>query len=241
MTNQRRPLSRLALTVWLLGAAGLGHAAAAGLTDAQALLDQGKWQDAASSALSLKTAEGSALAAQSYTLGAALLPDNQKKAQFQKAQDLAKQAIKADPNSANAHFELARADGRLAQYSGILQSLGLAGEVKRELESAIKLNPNLAGAYVALGLWNAELTAKGFIATQATGARRDQIAPNFDKAIALEPNVPSHKMEYANALLLQNNKAAAAAQLQQMITLPANTFWEKRDLEASKAKLASLK
>lgn len=240
MMNQR-PLPHSVLIALLLGGTLLGHAAAAGLPDAQALLDQGKWQDAASLAISLKTAEGNALAAQSYTLGAALLPDNQKKAQFQMAQNLAKQAIKADPNSANAHFELARADGRLAQYSGIVQSLGLAGEVKRELESAINLNKNLAGAYVALGLWNAELTAKGFIATQATGARRDQIAPNFDKAIALEPNMPSHRMEYANALLLQNNKAAAAAQLQQMIALPANTFWEKRDLETSKAKLASLK
>ncbi len=224
-----------------LAALLLGQTLAAGLPDAQALLDQGKWQDAANSAAGLKSAEGYALAAQSYTLGAALLPDNQKKAQFQKAQDLAKQAIKLDANSANAHFELARADGRLAQYSGISQSLGLAGEVKRELDTAIKLNPNLAGAYVALGLWNAELTAKGFIATRATGARRDQIAPNFDKAITLEPGVPSHKMEYANALLLQNNKAAAAAQLQKMIALPANTFWEKRDLEASKAKLANLK
>ena len=123
MINQRRPLSRLALTAVLLGAAGLGHAAAAGLTDAQALLDQGKWQDAANLALSLKTAEGSALAAQSYTLGAALLPDKQKKPLFQKAQMLAKDAIKADPNSANAHFELARADGRLAQYSGDRKSV----------------------------------------------------------------------------------------------------------------------
>ncbi len=225
----------------LLTALMLGHAAAAGLPDAQALLDQGKWQDAATVARALKTAEGYALAAQAYTLGAALLPDNQKKAQFQQAQDLAKLAIKTDSNSANAHFELARADGRLAQYSGILQSLGLAGEVKRELETAIKLNPNLAGAYVALGLWNAELTAKGFIATQATGARRDEIAKNFDKAIALEPNVASHKMEYANALLLQNNKAAAVAQLEKMVTLPATTFWQQRDLAASKAKLASLK
>ena len=166
----------------VLTALMLGHAAAAGLSDAQALLDQGKWQDAATVASALKTAEGYALAAQAYTLGAALLPDNQKKAQFQQAQDLAKLAIKTDSNSANAHFELARADGRLAQYSGILQSLGLAGEVKRELETAINLNPNLAGAYVALGLWNAELTAKGFIATQATGARRDQIAPNFEQS-----------------------------------------------------------
>ncbi|TSA79072.1 hypothetical protein FNU79_18365 [Deinococcus detaillensis] len=224
-----------------LAALLLGQTLAAGLPDAQVLLDQGKWQDAANSAAGLKSAEGYALAAQSYTIGAALLPDNQKKAQFEKAQDLAKQAIKLDANSASAHFELARADGRLAQYSGIMQSLGLAGEVKRELDTAIKLNPNLAGAYVALGLWNAELTAKGFIATRATGADRGDIAPNFEKAIPLEPTNPSHKMEYANALILQNNKTAAAVQLQKMIALPANTFWEKRDLETSKAKLASLR
>ncbi|AZI43373.1 hypothetical protein EHF33_11975 [Deinococcus psychrotolerans] len=224
-----------------LAALLLGQTLAAGLPDAQALLDQGKWQDAANTASGLKTAEGYALAAQAYTLGAALLPDNQKKAQFEKAQNLAKQAIGLDAKSANAHFELARADGRLAQYSGILQSLGLAGEVKRELDTAIDLNKNLAAAYVALGLWNAELTAKGFIATRATGADRSEIAPNFEKAIALEPNNPSHKMEYANALILQNNKTAAAAQLQKMVALPADTFWAKRDLEASKAKLASLR
>ena len=223
----------------LLGSLSMSQAASLG--DAQALLDQGNWQAAANTAYALKSADGYALAAQSYTLGAELLPDNQKKAQFTRAQNLAKQAIAAAPNNASAHFELARADGRLAQYSGILQSLGLAGEVRRELDTAIKLNPNLAEAYVALGLWNAELTAKGFIATRATGADRNEIAPNFEKAIALEPANASHKMEYANALLLQNKKAAAVAELEKMVTLPAVTFWEKRDLATSKAKLASLK
>ena len=223
----------------LLGSLSISHAAS--LPESQALLDQGKWQEAANTAVALKTPEGYALAAQATTLGAALLPDNQKKAQFERAQNLAKQAIAANPNSAQGHFELARADGRLAQYSGILRSLGLAGEVKRELDTAIKLSPKMAEAYVALGLWNAELTAKGFIATRATGADRNEIVPNFEKAIALEPANASHKMEYANALLLQNKKAAAIAQLEQMVTLPAVTFWEKRDLETSKAKLASLK
>jgi tetratricopeptide (TPR) repeat protein len=224
-----------------IGVFSSGTAAAAGLPDAQALLDQGKWQEAATLAAGLKTVEGLSLAARATTYGAALLPDDQKRTQFEKAQELAKQAIGLNPNSADAHFELARADGRLAQYSGILKSLGLAGEVKRELDTAIRLNPKLAGAYVALGLWNAELTSKGFLATQATGASRAQINVNFQKAIALEPTTPVHRIEYANALVLQNNKPTATAQLQRAITLPANTFWEKRDLEAAKAKLASLK
>ena len=219
----------------------LGSASAASLPEAQTLLDQGNWQAAANAAAGLKTAEGYALAAKSFTLGADLLPEAQKRSQLERAQSLAQQAVAADANNANAHFELARADGRLAQFSGILRSLGLAGDVKRELDTTIRLNPKLAGAYVALGLWNAELTSKGFIATRATGADRAQIAPNFEKAIALEPNTPVHKMEYANALLLQKNKAAAVAQLEKMVALPANTFWEKRDLATSKARLASLK
>ena len=239
MRTPKLPALLLLATSLTLGALSVG--AAAGLSDAQTLLDQGKWQDAATLATGLKTSEGLTLAARATTYGAALIPDDQKRAQFERAQDLAKQAIGLNPNSADAHFELARADGRLAQYSGILKSLGLAGEVKRELDTTIRLNPKLAGAYVALGLWNAELSAKGFLASQATGASRAQINVNFQRAIALEPATPVHRIEYANALILQNDKATAMAQLQRAVILPANTFWEKRDLEAAKAKLASLK
>ncbi|WP_216318202.1 tetratricopeptide repeat protein [Deinococcus aestuarii] len=207
---------------------------------AQALLDEGKWQEAASVAAALNTAAGFALAAEATTAGAGLSPDNQKKALFERAQGYARQAIALDRNNADAYFELARAQGRLAQYSGILKSLGLAGDMKKNLDQALRLNPNMAGAYVALGLWNANLVSKGFVATQATGASRNQITPNFEKAIALEPDVAVHRIEYANALLLQKNRAGAAAQLQKAVSLPANTFWEKRDLEDAKARLASL-
>ncbi|WP_322472180.1 tetratricopeptide repeat protein [Deinococcus sp. AB2017081] len=208
---------------------------------AQALYDQGKWQEAASAAAALNTSAGLALAAEATTGGASLVPDSQKKALFTKAQDYAKAAISRDPNNADAFFELARAQGRLAQFSGILQSLGLATDMKGNLDKALSLNPKMAGGYVALGLWNANLVAKGFIAVRASGADRNQIVPNFEKAIALEPNVAIHKIEYANALILQGKKAEAAAQLDRAVALPADTFWEKRDLEAAKATLAKLR
>ena len=211
---------------------------------AQALYDQGKWQEAATAAAALNTSAGLALAAQATTGGASLAPDNQKKALFSKAQDYAKAAITKDPNNANAYFELARAQGRLAQFVGVFQSLGLAKDMKGNLDKTIELNPKLAGAYVALGLWNANLDSggiKGAIAVQATGANRSQVVPNFEKAITLEPNTAIHKIEYANALLLQGKKAEAAALLEKAIALPADTFWEKRDLEAAKATLAKLR
>ncbi|BDP41963.1 hypothetical protein DAETH_19320 [Deinococcus aetherius] len=234
---------RLSLTRPALVTLALTAAATAGAQSqqaAQALFDEGKWQEAASSAAALNTGAGFALAAEATTAGAALSPDNQKKALFEKAQGYARQAIALDKNNADAYFELARAEGRLAQYSGILNSLNLAGDMRKNLDQALKLKPNMAGAYVALGLWHANLVAKGRAATFVTGARANQITPNFEKAIALEPGVAVHRIEYANALLLQGNKAGAAAQLQKAVSLPAETFWQKRDLEEAKARLASL-
>lgn len=216
-------------------------ASAQSLSAATSLFEQGKWQEAANAAAALNSSEGFALAAEATTAGSALVPDNQKKALFEKAQGYAKQAIAKDKNNAEAYFEMARAQGRLAQFSGILQSLGLAGEMKKNLDTAIKLDPKLPGAYVALGLWNANLVSKGFIAVQASGANKNQIIPNFEKAISLEPEVAVHRIEFANALILQNRKAEAATQLQKAVSIPAETFWEKRDLEAAKATLAKLK
>ncbi|MGM9322273.1 hypothetical protein [Deinococcus aquaticus] len=216
-------------------------ASAQSVQAATSLFDQGKWQEAAAAAVALNSSDGFALAAEATTAGSALVPDNQKKALFEKAQGYAKQAIAKDKNNAEAYFEMARAQGRLAQFSGILQSLGLAGDMKKNLDMAIKLDPKLTGAYVALGLWNANLVAKGFIAVRASGADKAQIVPNFEKAISLEPDVAVHRIEYANALILQGRKADAATQLQKAVSIPANTFWEKRDLEAAKATLAKLK
>ena len=208
---------------------------------AQSLFDEGKWQEAAAAAAALNTSAGYALAAEASTAGASLVADAQKKALFTKAQDYAKKAISMDANNADAYFELARAQGRLAQSAGIMQSLGLAGDMKKNLEQAIKLRPNMAGAYVALGLWNANLDAKGLAARAATGANRNQVVPNFEKAIALEPGVVTHRLEYANALLLQGNKAAARAQLEKAAAAEARTYWEKRDQAVAQAILAKLK
>lgn len=232
----------------LLASTSLSLAASA--ADANALLDKGEWQDAASMAVSLNSSDGYAVAAKATTLGASISPDQTDKDKaakrnlLVKAQGYANQAIKLNPNNANAYFELSRADGRLAQFSGILQSLGLAGDIKTALDKAIVLDPKMDEAYVALGLWNAELIAKGFLATRATGADRNQVIPNFEKAIALNPTLIAHRIEYANALLDLNkngNRAAAALQLQKAVTLTPVTYWDRLDLATAQKKLDALK
>ncbi len=236
------------MRTWLLTAvlAGLGSGLAAGLPDAQASLDKGDWKTAADTALTLNTAEGFTLAAKAYTLGATVSPQAQQEGMLTTAQGYARKALALSPSSPDANFELARADGRLAQFRGVLQSLSLAGEVKSALDKAIKADANYAGAYVALGLWNAELASKGFIATAATGASINSVVPNFQKAISLEPGVVTHRLEYANALIKlstpsRNFRQTAAAQLQKALTLTPHNYWEQKDLDAARQLLATLK
>lgn len=233
---------RIAIVTALLTVSTVSFAAS--VQEAGALLDRGEWQAAASMATTLNSSDGYALAAKATTLGASVSPQEARKALLVKAQGYANQAIKLNPNSATAYFELSRADGRLAQFVGILQSLGLAGDIKRALTKAIELDPKMDEAYVGLGLWNAELVAKGFIATQAAGANRGDVIPNFEKAIALAPTAIAHRLEYANALLDLNrgaNKGAAVAQLQKAVSIPPVTFWDKQDIMTAQKKLDSLK
>ncbi|MBB6100056.1 tetratricopeptide (TPR) repeat protein [Deinobacterium chartae] len=206
------------------------------LSDARTAFAKGDAAEATKIALELNTAESLALAARATTLGANLLPASQREAQYEKAADYARKAIALDDKNADAHFELARALGRLAQFKGVLQSLGLSGEVKSNLDRAIALDPKLAGAYVALGLWHANVP---FIA----GGRSDQVTPMFAKAITLEPNVIIHRLEYANALmtLSKRNRENAVKQLERAVKLQPRDFWEQKDLENAKKLLASLK
>lgn len=239
-------MRKFVLTAALVSCGFIGLAGAASLQEAQTLLDKGDWRAASNMADDLAGADALALAAKANTLGADTVPEGQRQALYEKAVALARKAIAATPNNADAHFELARAEGRLAQFKGILESLGLAREVKDALDRTIDADKNYAGAYVALGLWNAELASKGLIATAATGASVKNVQPNFEKAISLEPTVVTHRLEYANALLKiggrrNTYKGQAIEVLQKAVTLSPRTFWEERDLDAAKKLLASLR
>jgi tetratricopeptide (TPR) repeat protein len=216
---------------------------AASVQEANTLLDKGDWQSASSMAAGLNSSDGYAVAAKATTLGASVSAEGAKRGLLQKAQDYANQAIKLNDANASAYFELARADGRLAQYVGILQSLPLARDIKAALGKAISLDPRMDEAYVALGLWNAELVAKGGFVSFSYGASAGQVAPNFEKAISIAPGVVAHYLEYANSLLkldASKNKAAAIVQLQKAVSLTPVTYWDKQDQVAAQKKLNEL-
>lgn len=145
----------------------------------------------------------------------------------------AREAIAAAPDEAEAHFELGRALGRLAQFKGILQSLNLAAEVKSSLERAIELKPDHSGAHHALALWHLEVP---WIA----GGRSAQVRPLFDRAIEIDPSAITHRVDYGEALIRLGDKDAAKALLEAALSLPALTAQDQQDHEKARQLLADL-
>lgn len=226
------------LVVWIM--LGAAPVLAQGLSPLDKLIADGKFQEAYEAGIKQANTAGWVDAAQAASFYATYQArDNEKAEWFGKAEAAAKKAIQSDPQSPEAYFELARAQGRLAQYRGILESLGLASSIKDALDKTLKLNPKHAGAKVALALWNQSLVSKGV--GWLYGANGNVVIPLFQEAIALEPNTIIHRVEYAGVLAQMGKKDEARAQYQAALAIAPKTAADRYDLERAKRELDALK
>jgi uncharacterized protein (TIGR02996 family) len=177
------------------------------------------------------------LLARAAVYAAAELPadaDAERETLFARAADMAARATDLAPEEPDAHFEVARALGRLAQYRGVLQSLNLAARVERALERTLALDPEHAAAWHARGLFHHDVP---WIA----GGRRGSVAPSFERAIALEPDEITHRLAFAQVLVERDDVAGAIAQLEVAVALSASTYLDRKDLEAARVLLAEVR
>ena len=164
---------------------------------------------------------------------AGTLEGDEAEALYEEAVNLAREAVTLAPDDAETHFEVARAVGRLAQFRGVLDAINLAAEVKDALERTIELNPEHGGAYHALALWNLEVP---WIA----GGRTGEVKPLFDQALAVEPDVITHYVDYGEALIRLDEPEAARGMLEQALTLTPSTVREEADFAKGQELLAGL-
>ena len=228
-------LRLLALTLSMT----LAVAQAADLPEAEDQLAQGEWQSAAQIAETVGGVDGLNLAAKAYALGAST--DQAPAGTLDKALNAARSAVRLAPQNAMAHFQLAQALGRQAQQAGLIGSAKLAGQVKAELLTAIRLNPNIPQPYAALGVWNAEISAKGALPALLLGASREEALKNFEQALRLDPLTMSYLVEYGRALLRMPGQALHARGLQQLqfaLSLTPRTFWERDEQRKARELIA---
>ncbi len=79
------------------------------------------------------------------------------------AEQLARTAVKLNPDDSKGHAYLAVAVGKLALYEGGKRKVELASEVQTEAERAIKRNDKEDLAYHVLGVWNREMVELNWV------------------------------------------------------------------------------
>jgi tetratricopeptide (TPR) repeat protein len=158
---------------------------------------------------------------------------------FQKASYLAKKALKINPNSAEAHYAYALALGRLNENASSKQKITNAKIIKQEAEQAIKLNPQLGGAYHILGRWHRTIAGFGFVEKMAIntlfggvpeGGSYEAAITNFQKAIQFEPKYMLHYYELAETYFERNegkDKELARQTLKKAMELPVKNEDDK--------------
>lgn len=163
-------------------------------------------------------------------VGKALETRDQGKAkeQYELGERLARRAVAAAPDLADAHFVLAVCVGRLALFEGGKSKIRLSKEVKREAERAIALDPRHDGAYLVLGLWHYNIAtlswllkafAKVIYGGVPPGASLETAALMFAKAVEIDGARPLHRLEYGRTLIRLGRTQEAREQLRKCLEL----------------------
>ncbi len=177
-----------------------GDAGAQSLEDAGSAYAEGRFLEAAELAEALGTSDGYALAAKSLAIYAHYFTSGDEwEEMVDRAIEMSDEAMGADSTNAEAHYQAAHAVGRYAQGIGAFTALrqGLAGRIRERLDAAIRLDPYLWEARLALGGWHADIAAEGFIARRMYGGNRPAAIVLFEQALQMAPESRVVLYEYA--------------------------------------------
>lgn len=175
-------------------------AGAQSLEDARSAYAEGRFLEAAELAEAPGTSDGYALAAESLAIYAHYFTSGDEwEEMVARAIEMSDEAMGADSTNAEAHYQAAHAVGRYAQGIGAFTALrqGLAGRIRERLDAAIRLDPHLWEARLALGGWHADIAAEGFIARRMYGGNRPAAIVLFEQALQMAPESRVVLYEYA--------------------------------------------
>ena len=170
---------------------------------------------------------------------------------YKVADGLARRAVAAAPNSALAHFALAKAVGRYALTLGTRDRVKYAGEVRTEALESIRLDSINPGALHVMGMWHANIMrlngfsrfmAKNLLGGKTFGeANWDDAAKSLERASALEPDRIVHALDLAAVYRDRGERDKAKAQYQRALSLKAVEYNDKNYQGQAKRELAELK
>ena len=163
-----------------------------------------------------------------YVCMADIAPRDQKTVLYRIAEQYARREILADSTLAEGHTWLAAALGNIAMFEGSKAKVAMCHEIKKELETAITLNPDddiaysiLGSFYLALGnvSWIERQLAAIFLGSLPDGGYKEAEAA-LKTAIKIAPDVVRHHFELGELYIKEDRSQEAIAEFQTATSLP---------------------
>ncbi|MDZ7260831.1 MAG: hypothetical protein ONB05_01745 [candidate division KSB1 bacterium] len=154
--------------------------------------------------------------------------EKEQKSLYLKAERLARKAVAVYPDSAEGHFQLSVAVGRVGLLEGGKKKVELSKEVKTEAEKALELDPKHDGAHHVLARWHREVAnlnwaLKAFAKILYGGlppASNEKAIEHFKKAIEIKPEHINHHLELGITYKMLDQWDLARAEFQKVLDLP---------------------
>ena len=144
----------------------------------------------------------------------------------------AREAVRASPDSAAGHLELAVALGRQALKQGQKTQLMLSREIKSEVDRALAIDGTLGRGWHVLALWNRKLSSLNFLERAVAntvlggvpkGASMENAVACLQKAAELQPGYVNHHLELGRTYLQLKRRDEARRELERAVALPATS------------------
>lgn len=179
------------------------------------------------------------LARARYWLGTQGLPEAQRKAALESGIAAGRTAVTIEPGKPDGHFWIAANMGALAESFGMRQGIRYRGDIRKELEATLTLDPAFqqGSADRALGRWYYKVPG-------LFGGDKKKSEAHLRKALAYNPQSIITHLFLADTLIALDRDAEARSELESALAAPLDPDWtpeDRRFKEQAKRRLATLK
>jgi tetratricopeptide (TPR) repeat protein len=171
------------------------------------------------------------LARACYWLGGHVAPD-ERRAQLNRGIEAARRAVTAGPKQPEGHFWLAANMGTMAETAGMRAGLRYRGEIKRELETVLAIDPAFqkGSADRALGRWYYKVPG-------LFGGDDQKSLEHLRRSLTFDPDSAASWSFLADTLREMGKREEARQALQKVLSAPIDPEWgpETRDFQRQAA------
>jgi len=162
---------------------------------------------------------------------------------FEGARDAEEHALLIMGNHADAHFQLARALGKIALFKGIFKSVSMAKRVRDECQRSLEIDSLHDGAWHILGRWHREVGKKPKIVRIPMGlgaANKDDALAFMKKALEINPGNINHHLEMGNTYRRYKMYDSARSEFRRCLELAGKGPLDEKYRNEAKKSLAEM-